>query len=227
MKKQNIEHIKSAVIIALSIAVVVLVWLYLYHPAATPPPTFINTEPPQTQQLRGFVLKYGNNPSGDVDKLVLQNNNEITELHFPPHTAKQVLSIAPLGARVTVTVNTKQGKKEKANALQIITNAHRTLYIDEIAPPPPAQGNEVTVSGTSVQIKKDEGGKINSFVLSGKLIALPPHEAETIVPLLTGAKKIMVKGSERDTVNGFVNINGLQLLKPSVITIDSISYLVR
>lgn len=222
------EHIKSFIVIILSIVIVFFGYDYFTVTKPQPPPPS-NIQPAQTKELSGIVIQYGSNPSGDIDKLLMEENNVQTWLHFPPHTAKKVLSVAKLHAQIKITIAAMPGKNEVINnELQtIISNNNEPLNIRDIPPPPPTQGNEIVIGGNNHIIKTSDDGRANAFILSGKLIALPPHASETLLPLINNAKIILVKGYERSNSDGFVNINNLNLIKPYSIMIDSINYLVR
>jgi hypothetical protein len=101
----------------------------------------------------------------------------------------------------------------------------KAVFIHDIPPPPPTKGNEVEVSGSEVQFRLDDHGKVGAFILADKLVDLNPATGETLVPLLRQAKEIIVKGYERSPDKGFVNITGLVLIKPNLITIDKTNYL--
>lgn len=182
-----------------------------------------------TQKIKGTVIQYGSNPQGDIDKILVDVNNNQLWLHFPPHAAKQVLNIAKLHAIVAIEYAERHGKKDRiSNEIQIISNnKNESVNIRDIAPPPPTPGNDVTVNGNKIEIKKDDNGNTNAFVLSNKLIMLPPHVAENLLPMIENAKTITVKGNERSNADGFVNINGLNLVRPDSIIIDGTNYLVR
>ncbi len=115
-----------------------------------------------------------------------------------------------------------------AGEIQTVSdNDNKTVDIKDFPPPPPTPGEEVTIRGSQVTIKKDESGRATALILSGKLILLPPHAADDLLPLMEPAKTILIKGIQRSEADGFVNINGLPLVRPDEITIDSIKYLVR
>ncbi len=227
--KFTTEHIKSFLIIILSIIIIFFAFNYFNKPKPLPPAAFNNIQPEQTKEVSGIIVQYGSNPSGDVDKFLMEENNQQIWLRFPPHTAKKVLSIATLHSQVTITMAAMPGKEEVMNnKLQSITNnKNETINIRDIPPPPPTQGSQTTVSGNKPAIKTDDKGRANAFILSGRLIALPPHAAEALMPLISDAKMIVVKGYERSNTDGFVNINSLSLIKPYSIMIDSVQYLVR
>lgn len=181
------------------------------------------------QKIKGMVMQYGSNPQGDIDKILIDENNNQIWLHFPPHAAKQILNIAKLHTVVTIEYAQKPGKKDiLSNELQTISNDNNNMLdIKMIVPPSPTAGNNITVTGKIIKIKSDNNGNQNAFELSNKLIVLPPHAAKALLPLIENAKTIVVKGDERNNADGFVNINGLSLVRPESIIIDSINYLVR
>lgn len=234
MKFQK-EHLKSVVIVILSIVIVVLSYVFYYtskplaEEAGNVPSSSNPLLLPSTQKIKGIVLQYGNNPQGDIDKVLIDTGSGQIWLHFPPHTAKQILLMAKLHAPVTIDYGERRDKKNKqVEEIQTISNnKNETVDIKNIPPPAPTPGRKVIITGNKIEIKKDENGRVMAFVLSNKLIALPPHTADNLLPLIISAKTIVVKGTERSMADGFININSLPLVRPDEIRIDSINYLVR
>ena len=234
--KFRTEHIKSFIIAVLVIIIAILSYAYFIErrqllektDAEMHPPVPGNFDGSLQKKIAGIVLQYGSNPNDDIDKFLLDAKGEQTWIHFPPHTAKQVLSIAKLKSVISITVAEKRGKKEKINnELQTITGSQHTIDIHNTPPPPPVQGIDVTVTGSNPQLTTGDNGKPNAFILSNKLIVLPPHAADNLFPLIDKANIITVKGYERSSESGEVNISGLNLVRPYSLSIDSINYLVR
>ncbi len=231
------EHIKSIIIVILSIVLLAIAYNYagkqepLLKTTPDDPPLPLGYSPvASTQKIQAIVLQYGSNPRGDIDKMLVAADGDSIWLHFPPHAARQILQVAKLHSSVVIEYTDRMSKKDKMGAGEIQTisnNKNETADVKNILPPPPSRGNEVTITGNKIEIKKDETGKATAFVLSNKLIVLPPHAAEDLLALITSAKTIKIKGTERSDTAGFVNINGLCLVQPDEITIDSVTYLVR
>jgi len=226
-------HSKNLLWIVFIISGLLLLLTYI-NPKKPPAPPLLphNTLPQPSGEISGTVVEYGSNAIGDIDKILLQQSNQKIWLHFPPHTAQQVMNIAIKNTTIYATID--NGKKPphdnsimyelislRSDALGKIINVH------DIPPPPPMQGNEVEVKGNNIQLKLDDKGNAAAFILSGKLIEFHPHTAETLLPLMKQAHEIIVRGYERSPSDGFVNNTGLPIIKPSVITIDNINYVIQ
>ena len=103
---------------------------------------------------------------------------------------------------------------------------NKKIDVHDIPPPPPEIGKAITISSNKIQWQNNDAQNSN-LIVSGRLIALPPHAKESLLPLIKNAHSILIKGYERNAANGFVNMSGLILLRPDAITIDSINYLIR
>lgn len=211
-----------------------LIILYSCGPGKKPKPPLGPLDPPHKEAIviKGTVLRYESNDAGDIDKMAIEQDDEIFLLHFPPHTAQQVLSIATIKSSVSVMARTGKEHKDAVGRLyeliSITTNgSDKMIEIKSIPPPPPEQGEEVEITGTGIEIKKDAAGRTKAFILSGRLIAVPPHAADNLEPLLNKVQTITVRGNKRNASDGFVNSNGLAVIKPYSITINGTIYLIE
>jgi len=232
------EHIKSIIIVVLLVSTTIFAYKYFFD-AKKVSPRLDNeqTAPddsedyPSAKLVAGTVLDYGVNRIGDIDKILLQTPDGKMWLHFPPHTAKKVLSLAQKNASVTAKVDEFQQNQENETTCELLTLQSKKnkdqIIIEGMPPPPPSSGVETAFSGTTVQFQFDPHGHIAGFVLSGKLVELKPKTAESLSSLLQHAKTIQVKGFARNADNGAVNKQGYILVKPVSITIDNINYLVQ
>lgn len=186
----------------------------------------------KTMKLNGKVIEYGSNAEGDIDKMLLATDQENKWIHFPPHIARSVTASAAINSVIEVIVN--QGgpgvhnHPDAALELKHLKNppSHAIIDLTEIPPPPPRKGFEVEVQGRAKDLKSlREMG--NSFILSGKLISVPPHMAPELFPLVWQAKMILVKGFMRDSTEGFQSASGLPVVKASAIQLDHITYKIR
>ena len=211
------------------------------HNRQPPPPPgndFLqqNQLPPEAhdiQQAEGTMMGYKANHDGDIDKLIVQTSNGILLFRFPPHTAKQVMSMAVKNAALHVWFDDRKKPMEHVNDGRCyelvsldVNNNNSPLVIHNIPPPKPSTGSDIMVVGSAIQWQQDEDGKNMRFILSGKLVALPLRAAENLTALLKNAHSIVVKGVARNAADGFVNSSGLLLVKPRSITIDSINYII-
>ncbi len=190
--------------------------------------------PPDSGKLPGVqfehirVIDYGFNRIGDIDKLLFDYHGQSTWLHFPPHTARYVMAVAPKNTTADASfdiTNRKAGDEKPIHDLIVIQTSQSSFKTGSIPPPAPANGRQIEVTGKIAEYRFDEKGSISGFVIDKYIIEIPKHMEQNIVPLLKVAKKIVVKGYERSATDGFVNTSSFVLVKPFAITIDKTHYL--
>ncbi|MCF0059134.1 hypothetical protein [Dyadobacter sp. CY356] len=182
--------------------------------------------------ISGVILKYGSNHDGDIDKILLSKDDKKVWLHFPPHTARQVTAAAGINHTIEATVSQKElpgHDKQDRYELKYLQSKDSKILLDlsQIPAPLPRKGLEVEIKGKPSKDFSIEDGRENSFVLEGKLVSLPPHMARTLLPLISQAKIIIVKGQMRDSTEGFLSLSRQKIVKPSSIQIDSVTYKIR
>jgi hypothetical protein len=227
-------HIRNLLWIVFIVSGILLLIAYLQpmRHFPPPPPDKLNEKEVAAQNNNVLVAEYGFNKIGDIDKILALQNGEKIWLHFPPHVASKVIDIAVKNTTINATYSSLE-KKAKDGLPMYELRAIRSeglgkmFDVHSIPPPPPMPASISEISGKEIHLRFDEEGKANAFVLSSKLVELKPATAETLVPLLQNAGKIIVKGFERDTSSGFVNITGFPLIRPTMITIDNTNYIVQ
>jgi hypothetical protein len=226
-------HIRNLLWIIFIITGAILLATYLRPMKPPRPPGMPMGEGQQiAKTVSGIVIDYGSNKVGDIDKILLQQADKKIWLHFPPHTASQIMSVGAKNATVNAEVGAMNKMMPDNVPMSDLTSIQsaalgKTVFIHDIPPPPPSRGDEIEVKGSAAKFKLDDNGKVSAFILADKIIELHPGMIETLVPLLQQAKEIIVKGYERGMGNGFVNVTGFPLVKPYNITIDKINYVVQ
>ena len=229
--KVKSEHIR---IIAITVVIMTgLFALFLYvskKEPHQPPPQDITARPDIT--IKGKIERYGSNPDRDIDKLLLKSSDDEQWLHFPPNTAKDVLSAAHIGDVVEASANDKKkpapdGIAQKELVSFTNTKTGRTLVVQHLPPPPPAEGKEVEISGNILDYIADGKGNTRSVIVDHWLVSLPPHARDALLPLLAKGKKVTVKGWERNTESGFVNEGNLSVVRPYAVVIDGTQYSIQ
>jgi hypothetical protein len=183
-----------------------------------------------TQSLSGRVLGYLANQVGDYDGLRLRTTAGVAWFRFPPHTAAQVLKLAPVGQTVVATgirhippLARASDGQEAATDYRLMSLVNRTrktsLQIADLPPPPPAQGKLVEAEGPLTGELRDDAGRLSALVTDRYVIDLKPHQSESIQALLEGVRRLGVVGYER-TAMGFVNKTGRKLIHPTALTIN-------
>ena len=210
-----------------------LLLIYVLPQGSLPvgPPNGLPPLPSEAVQLTGIVKDFSSNRNGDVDQLLLETTDGVNQVNFPPHVARQVMQMAPKGTTIFVWVHTgpphppgpvNQGFGYQMEQLQA---GDAVLPIADMPPPPPAIGKPVELNGTVDSLITGNRGEIVGLVVNGYRIALPPHLAHAIAPLLQQGKPILIKGYERSSSDGFVNASRQQLVKPYRMTLEGTDYL--
>jgi hypothetical protein len=185
--------------------------------------------------IEGFenarVLRFESNRIGDLDNMVLHRaDGSEVRLHFPPHTAQKVMHIVQVNKQVQFKAG---GIHKHSPDGKIILHLHTVksyetqeeFQVEEMPPPRPSVGKEISLEGQIKQYKLDENGMVSGFILQNYLVEIPPHLTNSLVPLLKDAKIISLKGYLRSTNYGFVNTTGLEIVKPYSIRIDETDYI--
>jgi hypothetical protein len=185
-------------------------------------------------KLTGVVKDYGPNPNGDIDKIVLSVAGTETLIHFPPHAARQIMQIAPVGTTASVWAGTgpvpgpplaPPPAPIAQYRLEQIQVGNAVLSIKNIQLALPAAGKPVELEGMVDSLITGGRGEVTGLIINGYGVMLPPHLAVSIAPLLQQGKPVSIKGYERSISDGFVNISKYPLVKPYRMTIDSTDYL--
>lgn len=183
--------------------------------------------------ISGTVKGYAANREGDIDKLLIQTTSNIFSVHFPPHTANTLLTFAGKGTVVCIEAHRRPaGPADDAlsSAYELVSlekeGAAAIIRPRDIHPLPPSTGRQVELSGPFIS-KNDSNQQQYGFIQMNKLVVLPPHTRQSLEPLLKKAKTISVRGYERDARSGFVNMEGLTVVRPYQVIINGVTYDVR
>lgn len=172
-----------------------------------------------TQEVIGVIVRYTANKHNDVDGLVIDQQGDLKEVKFPPHTARFIRDLATEGDTVQLVLLDKPhpphpGHKHPTSRLHLVsvenTKSHKQFSIDSIKPPhPPETGHLVTF--TIPKPRYTHGGKhdeITGVIFEDKYIHLHPDEYEEGEEALTSAAVLHVKAKQRKPDAGFVNTGG-------------------
>jgi len=179
-------------------------------------------------KITGTVVKYGSNHEGDIDKILIASGEKEVWLHFPPHMARLVKSVAVINEPVDALADQKGPPhgphQENLFELKSIVNSKVETKVDltQIHAPIPREGFKIEIQGIP-SLNTNE----NTLILAGRVVKLPPHMAHQLFPLINQAKTIMVKGYMRDSTDGFLSDSGLPVVRPVSIKIDSVIYRIR
>ncbi len=193
------------------------------RPPLTPPVPPLGMEKPM--QLNGKVAGYETTPEGNIDKIILDEGKQKSEIHFPPHLAKQILNIAQPNASVHLKAF------ERDRGLELISIASEsgknTFDVQGILPPKPDPGKEIRIKGAVSELIRNRQNKTIGFVIGQKTVMLNPEESRTLEPLLMKAHQVEVSALERNTKDGTINTLDFPPVRLMEIKIDSIVYKIR
>lgn len=175
--------------------------------------------------LNGRVAGYESNPEGSIDKIILDQGNHQSEIHFPPHLAKYVLAIA----KVNTSVHIKTSLKGRGYELASIASEGGEKVFDtgRILPPKPSPGKEIRITGDVSGWVRNRENTVTGFLIGKKTVLLNPEESRILAPLLMKAHQVEVRALERDTRDGTVYTFRFPPVKATEIKIDSIIYKIR
>lgn len=186
------------------------------------PPPVPPSEIEKPMLLNGRVEGYETNPESNIDKIILNQGKQKSEIHFPPHLAKPILEIA----KVNAYVHLKTSWRKRGNELISISSEDGKKIFDTqgILPPKPNPGREIRITGKISGWVRNSKNDTAGFVIGNKTVMLNPQESRTLAPLLMKAKQVEVTALERDTKDGTINTFRFSPVKMKDIKIDSIVY---
>lgn len=177
--------------------------------------------------MKGRVVRYGTNPEGNIDRLVLNREpgNQKTEIHFPPHLAKPILEIARMNTSIRIMVS----RRDRGNELIAVSSEDdsHTFNAGAIAPPKPRPGKEIRLKGKVSGMVMNRENTATGFVIGDRTVMLNPEEGRILAPLLLKAGQVEVTALERGTEDGTINTLIFPPVKAAEIKIDSIIYNIR
>jgi len=167
--------------------------------------------------LDGFTLNAGSGPA--------------TTVKFPPHLGQQVQKAVKAGSNVSVTGYSETTPKGETFFLMNSLTAGKST-VNNTAPVRPATLPETpaltTATGKIADYRLDRGGRVNGLVLDDKtVVSIPSHVAYQLTNLAKKGSTITVQGYPRNLREGQVQLEKVNILRASVLTINGQQYLVR
>lgn len=167
--------------------------------------------------LDGFTLNVG---SGST-----------TTVKFPPHLGEQVQKAVKAGSTVSVTGYTDKNRTGESVFYLNSLTAGKVTVVD--APPvrpatPPVPPALTTATGKIADYRLDRSGRVNALILDNKtVVSIPAHVAYQLADLAKKGSEITVQGYPKQVREGQVQLEKLNVLRASVLTINGQQYLVR
>lgn len=167
--------------------------------------------------LDGFTLNAG---SGSA-----------TTVKFPAHLGTQVQKAIKAGSAVSVTGYSEKTPNGETRFRMNSLTAGKTTVVD--SPPvrlatTPDAPTLTTATGKIADYRLDRGGRVNGLVLDDKtVISLPSRVASQLTDLAKKGNTITVQGYPKTLRDGQVQLEKVNVLRASVLTINGQQYLVR
>lgn len=167
--------------------------------------------------LDGFTLNAG---SGSA-----------TTVKFPAHLGTQVQKAIKAGSTVSVTGYSEKTPTGETRFRMNSLTAGKTTVVDA-APVRPATTPDApaltTATGKIADYRLDRGGRVNGLVLDDKtVVSLPSRVASQLTDLAKKGSTITVQGYPKTLRDGQVQLEKVNVLRASVLTINGQQYLVR
>ena len=168
------------------------------------------------REVTGAIVRYTTNKHSDTDGLVIDQQGDLKEAKFPPHTARFIRDIAAEGDPIRLVLHDKPhpAHKHPTSRLEVVTientTTHQQFSIESIKPPHPPETGQL-VSFTIPKPQFTRGGKrdeITGVIFDAKYIHLHPEEYEEGEAALASAAVLHVKAKKRSADAGFVNAGG-------------------
>jgi hypothetical protein len=163
-------------------------------------------DPDYLPEISGTVDQFLVNKHGEADGFLMTDGNEV---HVPPHLSSRLLRDVRPGSKVRVRGSRPRGVHMVA-AVAIDTPKGRILdegpdVREDDSAFEKAKYGPMTAQGVVKQAIHGPKGETRGAVLEdGRIVRLPPHEAERFSELLKTGAKISVKGEGATTSFGTV-----------------------
>jgi hypothetical protein len=188
-------------------------------------------DPDYLPEVCGTFERFLINPHGDADGMILTDG---TEVHFPPHMSAEVCAAIRPGEKTKVKVRGVRPRSgdliaavaiETSDGERIVDNGppkgHNKKPHNNVAKP---KREPMDAEGIVQRVLHGPKGEARGALLEdGRMIRIPPHEAERIANSFSAGKTIAVRGEGLATALGTViearevgaTNDDLQPLKPN------------
>ncbi|AKD56734.1 hypothetical protein [Spirosoma radiotolerans] len=150
---------------------------------------------------------------------------------FPPHLGTQVQKAIKAGSSVSVTgySETPPGGETRFRMNSLTVGKTTVLDSPPVRPTtPPDAPALATATGKIADYRLDREGRVNGLVLDDKtVISIPSHVAYQLTDLAKKGSTITVQGYPKTLRDGQVQLEKVNVLRASVLTINGQQYLVR
>ncbi|WP_020595227.1 hypothetical protein [Spirosoma panaciterrae] len=181
--------------------------------------------------VSGTVGQWIANDDSVLDGFTIGTGSAATTVKFPSHLGKQIQQAIKPGSSVSVTgYSDTTPRGETVFLLNSLTAGKSTVTHTPPTQPatPPEPPALTTATGKIADYRMDREGRVNGFVLDDKtIVTIPPHVAYQLTNLAKKGNTISVQGYPKSLREGQVQLEKLNILRASVLTINGQQYLVR
>lgn len=181
--------------------------------------------------LTGTVGQWVGNDDAILDGFTINTGSSTTTVKFPPHLGQQVQKAVKPGSSISVTGYSETGPQSNANFRMNSLTSGKTTVTD--APPTPQTTTPetptlTTVSGKILDYRLNRAGRVSGLVLDDKtVVTIPPHVAYQLTDLAKKGSAVTVQGYPKSVRDGQVQLEKVNILRASVLTIGGQQYLIR
>ena len=186
--------------------------------------------------ITGTVGQLTGNDDFIVDGFTLKNaSGTLTTVKFPAHLGQSIQQAIKSGGTISVTGFSDLTPDGENRFRMTSLTAGKTTILD--APPtalptPPPAPTVSTLTGKVADYQLDREGRVNGFMLTTSgdtktIVRIPAHVAFQLSTLLSKGGTVTVQGYSKIPHEGQVQLEKVNILRPTVLTINGQQYLVR
>lgn len=186
----------------------------------------MNTLKTTVSQLSGLIKGFKSNKHGDIDAVEVETDKGISNLHFPPHTARQVMEKVAIGQHIVADYTEKErpGKKPKLELESVRSEQQNdALTITDKKPEKVDADRSIeTIKPETFTLVRDKKEEPVAILADNKLVHLHKDDkeiAKAIRPDSTLTIQAVLRPDE-----GFVNEKNLPVYHIKTIDIDGHSF---
>jgi hypothetical protein len=180
--------------------------------------------------ISGTVGQLVGNDDYILDGFTLNAGGVTTTVKFPSHLGQQVQQAIKPGSNVSVSGYSEPSRQGETRFRLNSLTAGKTTVFDT----PPARSATpetptlTSVTGKIADYRLNREGRVSGLVLDDKtVVTIPSHVAYQLTELAKKGNSITVQGYPRTVRDGQVQLEKVNILRASVLTINGQQYLVR
>lgn len=194
---------------------------YLARKKEVPAPGRVESE------MTGIINNVLVNEHQDVDGLEIESNGQIFKVKFPPHCAAAILATAARHDSVHFVGRTAKEHNEYRLVSLSNLKSNQSVEVERLRPPAPSEGKVAEITITHPRVALNSNNDATGLISGDILVEIKPHVMKTILPLIQNDATIIVKGIERTSSEGFVNVGHHRIIHAISVEVNNKTYIVR